>query len=263
MQSIGGGKTKEVTKMSDSRITAIVKDLIEAFEQVFEKHQIKHAEYRAAVNFLNETAEAGQIPLLLDVFLEALVVKIEGHDQRGTSSNILGPYYLEGAPFIKEGQLASKGEAGDQLVVSGIVHDIEGKLLSGTVLDFWQADAQGRYSNFDPGPPEMNLRGRTISGKDGRYVLHTVKPAAYTIPHQGPTGRVLLALGRHPWRPAHIHLKASHKGYRTLTTQIYIGDSDYLDSDVANAVCDDLVRPVKPAGSGYSLDFDMTLEKDM
>lgn len=249
--------------MSDSRITAIVEDLIEAFEQVFEKHQITHAEYRAAVNFLNETAEAGEIPLLLDVFLEALVVKIEGHDQRATSSNLLGPYYLEGAPFIQEGRLALNGEAGDQLVVSGIVRDIEGKLLSGTVLDFWQADAQGRYSNFDPGPPAMNLRGRTSSGKDGRYVLHTVKPAAYTIPHQGPTGRVLQALGRHPWRPAHIHLKASHEGYKTLTTQIYIGDSNYLDSDVANAVRDDLVRFVKPAGSGYSLDFDVTLEQDM
>ena len=108
----------------------------------------------------------------------------------------------------------------------------------------------------------MNLRGRLRSRKDGTYELHTVRPGAYTIPHEGPTGRLLRALGRHPWRPAHIHLKASHEGYRSLTTQIYFADSDYLDSDAANAVQDELVHTVKPAGSGYSLDFDVLLEPD-
>lgn len=247
--------------MSDSRIAIIVKDLIGSIEGLVEKHGITPAEYRAAVGFLNEAAEAGEIPLLLDVFLEAPVVKADSRNRRGTSSSVLGPYYLEGAPFIAEGRLASKDEAGDRLVVSGIVRDVEGQPLSGAVLDFWQADARGRYSSFNPGPPDMNLRGRIRSGKDGRYMLHTVKPAAYTIPHDGPTGRVFQALGRHAWRPAHIHLMASHAGYRTLKTQIYLGDSDYLDSDAANAVRADLVRPVKPAANGFSLDFDVVLEK--
>jgi len=248
--------------MSDSRTATIVKDLIGSIERLIEKHRITPAEYRAAVGFLNETAEAGEIPLLLDAFLEALVVDKDSRNRRGTSSNVLGPYYLEGAPFIEEGRLASKDETGDRLVVSGIVRAVEGKPLSGAVLDFWQADARGRYSNFDPGPPEMNLRGRIRIGKDGSYELHTVKPAAYTIPHDGPTGRLFRALGRHPWRPAHIHLKASCEGYRTLTTQFYLGDSDYLGSDAANAVRSDLVCPVKPAGSGYSLHFDVVLEED-
>jgi catechol 1,2-dioxygenase len=248
--------------MSNSRIATIVKDLIGSIEVLVEKHRITPAEYRAAVDFLNETSEAGEIPLLIDVFLEARVVAADSRNRRGTSSSVLGPFYLEGAPFIEDGQLASGDEAGDRLVVSGIVRAVEGQPLSGAVLDFWQADARGRYSNFNPGPPDMNLRGRIRSGKDGSYVLHTVKPAAYTIPHDGPTGRVFQALGRHAWRPAHIHLKASHAGYRTLKTQIYLGDSDYLDSDAANAVHADLVRPVMPAGSGYSLDFDVVLEQE-
>lgn len=246
--------------MSDSRISLLVRDLIGAINRLVENHQITPEEYRTAVNFLNETGEAREIPLLLDVFLEALVVDAHSRGRRGTARNILGPYYLEGAPFIEEGRLAAKGEAGDRLVVSGVVRDVEGEPLSGAVLDFWQADAQGRYSGFDPGPPEMNLRGRLRSGKDGSYELHTVRPSSYTIPHDGPTGRLLQAMGRHPWRPAHIHLKASHEGYQSLTTQIYLADSDYLDSDAANAVRDELVRPVKRAGSGYSLDFDVVLE---
>jgi catechol 1,2-dioxygenase len=248
--------------MCDSRIATIVKDLIGSIEQLVAKHRITPAEYRAAVGFLKETAEAGEIPLLLDAFLEALVVNADNGNRRGTSSSVLGPYYLEGAPFIEDGRLASSGEAGERLVVSGSVRDVKGKPLSNAVLDFWQADSRGRYSDFNPGPPQMNLRGRIRSGKDGSYELHTVKPAPYTLPHDGPTGRLLQALGRHAWRPAHIHLKASCEGYRTLTTQFYLGDSDYLDSDAANAVRADLVRPVKPAGSGYSLDFDVVLEPD-
>ncbi len=246
--------------MSDSRISVIVRDLIEATKRLVESHRITPEDYRTAVNFLNETGEAGEIPLLLDVFLEALVVDASSHDRRGTAPNLLGPYYLECAPFIKKGRLASKAEAGDRLMVSGVVRDVEGEPLSGVVLDFWQADAQGRYSGFDAGPGEMNLRGRLRSGKDGSYVLHTVRPSPYTIPHDGPTGRLLQAMGRHPWRPAHIHLKISHEGYRSLTTQIYFADSEYLNSDAANAVRNELVRPVKRARSGYSLDFDVVLE---
>ena len=248
--------------MSDSRITYIVKDLIGAIERLVEKHQITAEEYRTVVNFLNETGEAGEIPVLLDAFLEALVVNANSRDWGGTATSVLGPAYLEGAPFIQEGQLASEGEGGDRLLVSGIVRSVKGEPLPDTLLDFWQTDAQGRYSSFDPGVPGMNLRGRLRSGKDGRYELHTVRPVPYTIPHDGPTGRLLQALGRHPWRPAHIHLKASHEGYRSLTTQIYFADGAYLDSDAANAVRDDLVRPVKRTGSGYSLEFDVVLAPD-
>jgi catechol 1,2-dioxygenase len=248
--------------MSDSRTAAIIKDLIGSIERLVDRHRITLAEYHAAVRFLNQAAEAGEIPLLLDVFLEALVIGADSRGRRGTSSTVLGPFYLKGAPFVENGRLASEDEAGDRLVVSGSVRNVEGKPLAGAVLDFWQADARGRYSNFNPGPPEMNLRGRIRSGKDGRYELRTVKPAAYTIPYDGPTGRVFQALGRHAWRPAHIHLKVSLKGYRTLTTQIYPGDSDYLDSDAANAVRDDLVCPVRPTGNGYALDFDVVLEQE-
>ncbi|MGA7876664.1 MAG: dioxygenase [Desulfoferrobacter sp.] len=248
--------------MSDPRIISIVNDLVSSGEQIFEKHQISIEEYHAAVRFLNEVAETGQIPLLLDVFLEARVVEANGRNRRGTAHSLLGPYYLEGAPFIEGGRLASESEAGDRLIVSGVVRNVEGKPLAGAVLEFWQADAQGRYSGFDPGPSKMNLRGRLRSGKDGSYVLHTVRPAAYTIPHEGPVGRVFQALGRHAWRPAHIHLKAGHEGCRSLITQIYLADSDYLDSDAANAVRNDLVRPVTLAGNGYSLDFDIVLEPD-
>ncbi len=246
--------------MSNPPIEPIVTDLVEAVQRIFETHPITPEDYRAAVGFLHEVGEAGEVPLIMDVFFEALVVDANNRGRRGTSRNVLGPFYLEGAPLIEDGRLMSEDEAGDRLVMSGTVRNLDGEPLAGAELDVWQADAQGRYSGFNPGPAEMNLRGRLLSGSDGGYELHTVRPEGYTIPHDGPTGRLLTSLGRHPWRPAHIHLKASHEGYQSLTTQVYFSDSKYLDSDVANAVRDDLVRPLTSAEDGYSLAFDVALE---
>ena len=71
----------------------------------------------------------------------------------------------------------------------------------------------------------------------------------YPIPDQGPTGRLLNALGRHSWRPAHIHVKVSADGYQPLTTQLYFRGDEFLDSDAASAVKDQLIVPLQPAGS--------------
>ena len=44
--------------------------------------------------------------------------------------------------------------------------------------------------------------------------------------------RSLLAmLGRHAWRPKHIHFKVSHDGYLPLTTQVYFEGDQWLHDD--------------------------------
>ena len=242
--------------MSEQRVNAVMADLLRAVVEVVEKHQITHAEYRQVVDFLESTGKANEIPLLFDVFVESFVVDANSRSRRGTPVNVLGPFYLPDAPWVEDGHLATDTEGGDRLVVSGTVRDFAGEPLSGAVLEFWQCDAKGRYSNFNPGPPDMNLRGRLRSEKDGSYEVHTVRPAPYTIPHEGPTGLLLKALGRHPWRPAHLHLIAGHGGYQSLTTQIYFEGDEYLDSDAANAARSDLVYAV----SKDQLEFDVVLE---
>jgi catechol 1,2-dioxygenase len=56
-------------------------------------------------------------------------------------------------------------------------------------------------------------------------------------------------LGRDSWRPAHIHVKISADGYQPLTTQLYFQGDEFLDSDVASAVKDDLTLALEPVGS--------------
>ena len=135
-------------------------------------------------------------------------------------------------------------------VVSGRVTDVDGNPLADANLDIWQADAEGRYSGFMPGPPEGNLRGQVRTDADGRYEFVTVIPGPYTIPLDGPTGKMTAAAGWSPWRPAHIHLIVSAEGYEPLVTQLFIDTSDYLDNDVASAVKPELIVHPEPTGDG-------------
>lgn len=250
--------------MSNLRIARVMEDLAQAINGLVEKHQITHDEYRAAVAFLNEAAEAGETMLLFDAFLEADIVDANSRAWRGTPKNVLGPYYLENAPFVEDGQLAEEDEPGERLTLTGTVRDVDGSPIAGALLDFWQADAQGRYGAFDiPPKTNMKLRGRLHAGEDGSYAVHTIVPAPYTIPHQGPTGRLLQAVGRHPWRPAHIHLKATHAGYQPLITQIYFAGGEYLDSDAVRAARQDLAIPLESADNGYRATFDVVLEDEV
>ena len=57
---------------------------------------------------------------------------------------------------------------------------------------------------------------------------------------------MLKAVGRHPWRPAHIHVIARAPGYRTLATHIFDAASEHLDSDAVFAVKPSLLREFRP-----------------
>lgn len=46
---------------------------------------------------------------------------------------------------------------------------------------------------------------RFLSLYDGRRLPCVHSPLSYPIPHDGPVGRLLGLLDRHPYRPAHIH----------------------------------------------------------
>ena len=116
-----------------------------------------------------------------------------------------------------------------------------------------------------------HLRGRFRTRADGSYAFLAVRPVPYTIPHDGPVGRMLAAARRHPWRPAHIHLIARAPGHRSLATHVFDASSDYLDSDAVFAVKPSLLRdfvrrspddPGTPAGidtDWYSVENDVVL----
>ena len=132
----------------------------------------------------------------------------------------------------------------------------DGTPLADAILDVWHADADGLYSGFDPRLPEGILRGRVRTDGEGRYEVRTIVPAPYTIPLDGPTGRLCAAAGWSPWRPAHIHLIVSADDHEPLTTQLFIDSSDHLDNDVASAVKEELIVRPRLAEHAPDLSFE-------
>ncbi|MEA2324941.1 MAG: catechol 1,2-dioxygenase, partial [Solirubrobacteraceae bacterium] len=233
------------------RGAVLIGDLVQRVRAFVAEHGATYEEYRAAKQWLIEVGEAGEWPLFLDVFVESAVEERAYAARPGSPGAIEGPYYLPDAPLLQPPfRLPCRDdEPGEALVLSGRVTSAGGGPLAGALLDVWQADAEGRYSGFSSEVPDGNLRGRVTAGDDGRYEVRTVRPAPYTIPHDGPTGRLIAAAGWHPWRPAHIHLKVSADGHELLTTQLTLADSEWVDDDVARAVKEPLiVRPQRRDG---------------
>jgi len=155
------------------------------------------------------------------------------------------------------------------------VLDIEGNPIPGAVLDVWQNADDMRYAVQDPDAPPGHLRGVFRTRPDGGYAFVGVRPTDYPIPADGPVGGLLAATGRHPWRPAHIHLIVSAPGYRGVATHIFDDGSRYLDSDAVFAVKPSLIRHFDrhepgdaaprgiPAGvPWYSVSYDFLLEPE-
>jgi catechol 1,2-dioxygenase len=258
---------------ASARLEAVFDELVGELRALIRRRKIAYAEYHRALEFLAEVGRAGEIPLLLDVFLETTVDEVSHGGRQGTESCLEGPYYVAGAPELARPYVLPQraAEPGEVLVFSGTVRSTDGRPLEGAELDLWQADATGRYSQFDYPEPRYNLRGRLRTDAQGCFEVRTVVPAAYEIPKTGPTGRLLAALGRHAFRPAHLHAKVTHEGCEPLTTQLYVGGDRWIDSDVVGAVKPSLVanlvkhdspavRDVPGGKRSYStLGYDFTL----
>lgn len=127
------------------------------------------------------------------------------------------------------------------MVVRGRITDVAGTPLPGATVDIWQADDAGLYDSQDPRQALGNLRGLFSADEQGRFWFRSVVPSSYPVPTDGPVGPLLTALGRHPMRPAHIHVRVTAPGYRTITTHIFVAGDPYLESDAAFAVKDELI----------------------
>ncbi|MEU9338340.1 dioxygenase [Streptomyces sp. NPDC048290] len=222
-------------------------------------------EWYAGIRFLTAageltTAERQEFILLSDTLGLSMLVDALTHEQGGTTteSTVLGPFWAAGSPERPYGAAIAERPAGPATRVYGRVLDTSGAPVAGAVVDVWQNGDDRLYAVQDPSAPEHHLRGRFRTREDGSYSFVAVRPTAYAIPDDGPVGRMLAVTGRHPWRPAHIHLRVDAPGFQSLTTHIFDADSAYLDSDTVFAVKPSLIRafvahdgdaPGRPAGT--------------
>merc|ERR1712098_819567 len=109
----------------------------------------------------------------------------------------------------------------------------------------------------DDNQQDCNLRGKFNTDEKGYYGFYCLRPTPYPVPNDGPAGKLLQLLDRHPYRPAHIHLIVLVEGFKPITTQIFDKDSKYLDDDSVFAVKDSLVVEFVP------LEGDSTAKKQL
>lgn len=242
---------------------------------------LTHAEWRKAIELLTKAGEItddvrNEFVLFSDVLGLSSLVDMINWKPGATSSSVLGPFHILGAPDLDYGGDLKKDNDGATVIVQGQVIGADGKPLNDAVIELWQTADNGLYSNQDESQPEYNLRARLNVSDDGRYAVTTVRPAPYTVPDDGPVGELLQATGRHPWRPSHLHFIVSAPGYQTLVTEVFPADDPYLDEDPVFGVREDLVMNyVEHSGSTpiadtfeaadrltspyYTVDFDFVL----
>jgi catechol 1,2-dioxygenase len=262
------------------RLSQVFDGLMDTLRTFIRENRITHDEYRHAVAFLSEVGQKGETSLLCDVFVEVTVDEVDNKGRAGTITTIEGPFYLPDAPAFNSPCVLPQrsDEPGPMLFFSGAIRSSTGGPLPGAILDLWQSDYNGRYSHFDIPQQQApyNLRGRVTTDRNGKFDVQTRLPGPYEIPKAGPTGALLAALGRHAWRPAHIHIKVEREGYRPLTTQLFLKNDPWIDSDVVQgavkrALIIDPIRHDDPtelrqkqvAEPYYTLSFDFLLERSM
>lgn len=189
--------------------------------------------------------------LLSDVLgVSMLVDAINNRKPSGASeSTVLGPFHVADAPELAMGANICLDHKGEDMVVSGRILDTEGKPIANAVIDVWQANDEGFYDVQQKGiQPDFNLRGVFRTGADGSYWFRAVKPKFYPIPDDGTVGKLLGQLGRHPYRPAHLHYIVKADGFEPLTTHIFDPDDPYINSDAVFGVKESLLAEFRRNG---------------
>jgi protocatechuate 3,4-dioxygenase beta subunit len=237
----------------DERVRGLMQALTRHLHAFASEVQLTQQEWQQAIDVLTQTGaitdeRRQEFILWSDVLGVSMLVDALAVDRPAgaTESTVVGPFWARGAPVRGYGDSIGERQSGAPVRVRGRILGTDGAAIAGAAIEVWQNDTNELYSVQDPDAPEGHLRGRFVSEDDGRYAFVGVRPVPYRIPYDGPVGEMLEATGRHPWRPAHIHIAVSADGYEPLATHIFDAESPYLDSDAVFAVKPSLIRAFEP-----------------
>lgn len=278
-KSITQAVIERLSGCRDPRFREVMTSLVTHLHDFVRDVRLTEQEWMTAIQFLTRvgqtcTDQRQEFILLSDTLGVSILVISMNHppDQNSAESTVLGPYYWEGAPERPLGSNLAEAVKGEPTFYSGRVLDTDGHAIAGAVLDIWSGDGDGNYDMQLPGETQMRARGKIRTDAEGHYAFRSIRPNYYPVPTDGPVGEMLRAMGRHPYRPGHIHMIVSAPGYATVTTHLFPADSPYLDSDAVFGVKDSLIvqfekhPPGDVAGERldvpyYTVQYDFRLRK--
>jgi protocatechuate 3,4-dioxygenase alpha subunit len=182
-----------------------------------------------------------------------------------TPSQTVGPFFKYGLTPNRQyawndaftANLVTPDASGDRIRVEGTVYDGDGAPVPDCMLEVWQADAQGRFSDPQDARalPNTAFRGFGRCGTDGEglYAFDTIKPG----PVPDPDGK--------PQAP-HLLLAVFARGMlRHLYTRIYFDGEAANGSDAVLALVPadrraTLIARRQPGNGGAVYKFDLRLQ---
>ncbi|MFM9425323.1 hydroxyquinol 1,2-dioxygenase [Variovorax sp. GrIS 2.14] len=270
---------ESIAGCDNPRLKEVMSALVRHLHDFAREVKLTEAEWMEGIQFLTATGQKcdekrQEFILLSDTLGLSMLTVALNHSKspQATEATVFGPFHVHGAPQLEQGDDMSGGAVGEPLFVQATVRGIGGEAVPHAEVDVWEADADGFY---DVQRPELTgPQGRAVFKTDGegRLNFKAVLPVAYPIPTDGPVGRMLAAVKRHPWRPAHVHFIVKAPGYETLITHVFVDGDTYLDSDavfgVRNSLIGNYVRHAPgtapdgcvQATAFHTLDFGFVLE---
>ncbi len=252
-----------------TRLRVILDSLVRHLHGFLTEVELTENEWLDGIKFLTDTGQITderrqEFVLLSDVLGASMLVIVLNHRVEGTAteSTVFGPFFVEGAPLFENGDDIANGAPGEVCAVSGRVLSTEGEPIAAARIDIWQADDAGKYDVQYDDLTDARGRGHLYSDPKGRFWFQTIRPTSYSIPTDGPVGRLLQAAGRSPMRPAHIHFRVAADGYETLTTHVFVAGDPFLDMDAVFGVKDSLVAPfAASADARCTVEYDFVLAR--
>jgi len=245
-------------KTEDPRLKQLMQSLTRHLHNFLREVRLTEEEWNAAIGFLTAAGhitddKRQEFVLLSDVLGASMqTIAINNQAYKGaTEATVFGPFFVADAPEIPIGGDIAGGANGQPCWVEGTVTDTEGRPVPGARIEVWEADEDGFY---DVQYADQRVAGRAHlnADQDGKYAFWGLTPTPYPIPHDGPVGKMLAAVGRSPVRASHLHFMVTAEGLRPLVTHIFVeGDPQIEIGDSVFGVKDSLIKKfeTQPAGT--------------
>lgn len=232
----------------DARLRDIMTSLVQHLHAFAREVKLTEAEWEAGIAFLTATGhitddKRQEFILLSDTLgLSTLVTAMNHKKPSGcTEATVFGPFHVEGAPHYALDADVANGAKGEPCWVRGHVRSTDGSAIADAELQVWQADVDGFYDVQYRDDGAHRARGVLHTDAEGMFRFKSIVAEPYPIPHDGPVGRLLESLARHPWRPAHLHFMITAPGHERLITHVFREGGEYLDSDAVFGVRSSLI----------------------
>lgn len=241
----------------DARLKELMQALTRHLHAFLCEVRLTEEEWQSAIGFLTAAGhitddKRQEFILLSDVLgasMQTIAINNEAY-ANATEATVLGPFFVEGSPEIPLGGDISFAAAGQPCWVEGTVTDTDGNPVPNARIEVWEADEDGFYDvQYDD--DRTAARGHLVADELGHYRFWAITPTPYPIPHDGPVGALLAAVGRSPMRASHLHFDVRAEGKRTLITHIFVRGDELLTRDAVFGVKDSLIYDFveHPAGT--------------